>query len=271
MKQINRAYTLTDIAIPPGVNVWPKMAGELTSFSGIHYVLGNYTCPHIIEKGHGWVKTAAGIKEIMPGDMFCIMNDGQIEYYDDPQDPWLYYWIRLDGEAADELVRSWGFTPEEPWIHPDEPERVLDCFKNIHSMAENQAGLRSNVLAAELFRLADSIASHTPHQKSKSQQIVDRAKAVIETQMHSALNVSELAAWLNVDRTTLFHAFRKECDCSPIEYLREQRIKRACSILKTSNLNLTDIARMCGFSNDKYFIKTFRQLKGTSPRKFFKN
>jgi YesN/AraC family two-component response regulator len=28
---------------------------------------------------------------------------------------------------------------------------------------------------------------------------------------------------------------------------------------------------MCGFSNDKYFIKTFRQLKGASQRKYFNN
>ena len=265
------SYLLTDIERPPGLSVWPRQTGKLTSVSGVHFELGNYTCPHIIEKGRGWVKTSAGSKEMRPGDMFCIMNDGQIEYYDDSGKPWQYYWIHLDGEAADALVRSWGFTPDTPWIRPDEPERVLGCFKNILSMAETSNELRPNILAAELFKLSDAISNPEPYKKSRSQQIVDSARAIIESQLHAALNVTELASLLKIDRTTLFQAFRRECGCSPIEYLRKQRIKRACAMLESSDRSLTDIARMCGFANDKYFIKTFRQLKGASPRKFFSN
>jgi len=271
MNALNDACLLTDVTMPSGLSFWPKQVGRLSSQSGVHFELGNYTCPHIIEKGHGWVKTISGIQEVVPGDMFCIMNDGQIEYYDDPEDPWCYYWIHFDGKAADELVRSWGFSPDAPWIHPNAPEKVIDSFKNILSMAKATKELRPNVLAAELFRLADAICNPEPYQKSRSKQIIDRAKAIIESQLHSALNITELAALLNIDRTTLFHAFRKECNCSPIEYLRGKRIERACSILENGNRTLSDVARICGFSNDKYFIKTFRQLKGTSPRKFFNN
>lgn len=268
MKEINDTYTLTDVEIPPGLSVWPKIMGKLTSISGIHYELGNYTCPHIIEKGHGWIKVAGVIREMNPGDMFCIMNDSQIEYYDDPKNPWQYYWMHLDGDADDALIRSWGFTPDAPWIRPYKPERVLNSFRNIYDMARAPSPPRSNALASELFRLSDAISNQEPYRKSRSKQLVDRAQAIIESQLHTALNITELAVLLKVDRTTLFHAFRKECDCSPIEYLRKQRIERACSILKNNNRTLADLARICGFSSDKYFIKTFRQLKGTTPRKF---
>jgi AraC-like DNA-binding protein len=224
-----------------------------------------------VEKGRGWVKTTNSIQEIKPGDMFCIMNDCQIEYYDDPDDPWLYYWLHLNGKACNDLVREWGFSVNNPWLRPAEPERVIDGFKRIFAMSGTDSLPRPNALAAELFRLFDAIYNPEPYQENKSRQLVERAKAIIESQLHTSLNVTELAQALRVDRTTLFHAFRREFECSPIEYLRQQRIDRACRILSNSNRSLSDVARMCGFSNDKYFIKTFRQLKGASPRKYFNN
>lgn len=148
-------------------------------------------------------------------------------------------------------------------------KRIIDVFIKIQDMLNAPEPPRSNLIAAEFFRLCDAIHNPKPYKKTKSEQLIERAKAIIESQMHTALNITELASLLNVDRTTLFLAFRKECDCSPIDYLREQRIERACSILASSSkFNLSEIAGICGFSNDKYFIRTFQDLKGTSPRQF---
>lgn len=268
MNVINDAHPLTDLPIPIGLTVWPKVVGHLTSLTGVHYQLGNYTCIHIIEKGRGWINSGKHTKEVKPGDMFSIMENGQIEYYDDPADPWDFYWIHLLGDSVDTFVRAWGFTPEEPWFTPEKPSRILECFKKIYAMVSAPSLPRSYALATELFNLADAIYNPEPYEKSKSKQLYDRALAIIDSQLHTAINVSELATALNVDRTTLFHAFRKECGNSPVDVIREQRIERACSLLASSNRTIADIARICGFSNDKYFIKTFRQLKGTSPRKY---
>jgi len=265
---MNKAYALTDSAAPPGLGFWPKATGELASVSGIKYELGGYTCPHIIEKGCGWVNARGEIRKMRPGDMFCIMNDGEIEYYDDPKDPWTFHWIHIDGDSADALARSWGFSPETPWIRPEEPKRVLDGFKKVLAMARSPYPPRPNALAALLFNLSDSIQNPEPFRRSKSERLVERAKAIVETQLHTALNVAELADSLSVDRTTLFHAFRRECGLPPIDYLRERRIERACSILRNDDRTLADVARICGFSSDKYLIKTFKRLKGATPREF---
>lgn len=268
MDFIVEKYTLTGVEPPPGVNVWFKFTGRLTSVNGVRFELGRYTCPHVIEKGHGWVRAGNQIKEMRPGDMFCIMQDGEIEYYDDPGDPWIFCWMHIFGEDADRMMRSWGFTPEKPWFRPNRPERVLEGFNRIRELAEEEEKASPNLLAAELFKLADILDRKKVPVRSRNRQLADYADALIEANMHTGLNVSELAETMRVDRTTLFNVFKSELGCSPVDYIRKQRIVRACSMLRDSNMMIADIARLCGFNSDKYFIRTFKQIKGVTPGQF---
>lgn len=268
MRPINDSYLLSSIPAPPGVSVWPKFVGKLTSQTGIHYDLGGYVCPHIIEKGRGVVIVDGKTKEIGPGDMFCIMSGGRIEYRDDPKNPWSYYWIHLEGADADAIVESWGFTTEIPWLRPNDPDGVLESFKRIHEMSASEIQPRPNALAAEIFKLSDAVHMPESQIRTGSGELVGKAVEIIEAQLHTGLNVAELAALLKVERTTLFHAFRNERGCSPIEYIRLRRMERVCSLLKRKDRTLSEIARICGFSSDKYLIKTFNQLKGSTPSKW---
>jgi AraC-like DNA-binding protein len=260
-------YVIT-AASPPGLSTWFSTVGCLTSIDGVHYELGRYTCPHIIEKGRGWVRVENTVQELRPGDMFCIMNDGDIEYYDDPADPWRFYWLHLRGSGCDELIRSWNFTPEVPWRSPDEPDKILEKFKLLHAMAKDSKKTTANLIAAELFKLSDLLYEPSPLTHDRKAQVIDLAKALIEGKMHTGLNVSELASMMNMDRTTLFKVFKQQLKCSPVEYIRKKRIERASQMLQSTNRVLSEIASICGFSNEKYFIRTFRELKGITPGEF---
>ena len=271
MDFLNDFHFFSDVTAPPGVNVWPRLIGKLTSFSGIRHVLGGYICLHYIEKGRGWIKYNDSIQELKSGEMFCLKKNIEIEFYDDPDDPWQYYWLHLEGEDCENVVNSLGFEDSKPWNCPDEPERVLDIFKRIHGMARERLLPKSNSMASIMFELFDAISSSEPYALHNRERLVDNAKAVINSQMHTSLNVNEIAEILGVERTTLYHAFRGECGCSPIEYLRRKRIERACKILKNSQHSISETAKICGFSNSKYFTRTFCKLTGESPRDYRKN
>ena len=186
-------YPLTGVEPPPGINIWFKFTGRMTSVNGVRFELGRYTCPHIIEKGRGWVRAGNKVKEMGQGDMFCIMQDSDIEYYDDPDDPWTFSWAHIYGEDADRMMRDWGFSPEQPWLRPERPEKVLECFYHIREMAKDTGSIRPNLLAAEFFKLSDEVNSKELQPRSRSRQLVDYAVALIEANMHSGLNISELA------------------------------------------------------------------------------
>lgn len=62
--------------------------------------------------------------------------------------------------------------------------------------------------------------------------------------------------------------FKQMTGKTPIEYLNEYRIEKACRKLRHTDMSVTDIAFSCGFSDLSYFIKTFKKSIGVSPGKY---
>ena len=64
--------------------------------------------------------------------------------------------------------------------------------------------------------------------------------------------------------------FKKMTNKTPIDYLISYRIECSARLLYMSDISVTDIAYSCGFNDLSYFIKTFKHLKGVTPREFRK-
>ena len=59
---------------------------------------------------------------------------------------------------------------------------------------------------------------------------------------------------------------------TPLEYLTQIRIEQAKSYLINSNIySISEIADMCGFSDQYYFSRVFKKTVGVSPRDYKKN
>ena len=256
--------------MPPGMRVWVRQTGLYTSYSGSRHNLGGFVCPHIIVKGRGFINSGSEIKEVGPGDMFTILDHAMIEYYDQSDNPWQFYWLHLEGAECGEWVRSLGFSAEEPWLSPEHPNTALYCFSRIFNHLKDPSNLQAYALAALLFEMGNACKGIKPETGNCHSNLVERAENIIDSQLHVGLNINELAANLRVDRTTLFHAFKKHNGCSPVEFLQKKRITRACEMLTATNRNLKEISMACGFNSYKYLIKNFKKFKGVSPGEFRK-
>lgn len=49
---------------------------------------------------------------------------------------------------------------------------------------------------------------------------------------------------------------------APYQYLMQQRVERAKQLLKQQAISISDIALDCGFANQTYLTKVFRQMTG---------
>ncbi len=76
---------------------------------------------------------------------------------------------------------------------------------------------------------------------------------------------------LNRDiQNTKCRFFKEMTNRTPIEYLVFYRIERACEELSYGEKSITEVALDCGFNDLSYFIKTFKKLKGVSPKQYQK-
>ena len=66
----------------------------------------------------------------------------------------------------------------------------------------------------------------------------------------------------------LSHAFKKEYGVSPINYMLTRRIDESKYILAETDLSLSRIAQLLGFSSLSYFSQAFRKTQDISPMEF---
>lgn len=79
------------------------------------------------------------------------------------------------------------------------------------------------------------------------------------------LNTEYYANICNLSASRFQHIFKEQTGLSPSEYLMYVRIKRATSLLIETDLSVSQIADMLGFSSSTYFIRCFKKQTGTTP------
>ena len=100
---------------------------------------------------------------------------------------------------------------------------------------------------------------------------VEKFKALIEAKMgDSNLNVEDLGKDMGLSRVQLYRKIKSLTNYSPNELLRIARLKKAASLLASSDMTVAEIGYEVGFSSPSYFTKCYREQFGESPTDLLK-
>lgn len=91
---------------------------------------------------------------------------------------------------------------------------------------------------------------------------------VLNDRWNENFSLSGLSQAAGVHPTTISKHFPKYFSCTLGEYVRRLRVERSFSLIKQSNLSLTDVALECGFADQSHFIRVFKNLTGLLPSTF---
>jgi AraC family transcriptional regulator len=95
-----------------------------------------------------------------------------------------------------------------------------------------------------------------------------RVREALEDSYLLAPSLAELAAIGGVHPVHLSREFRKHYDTTIGEFIRKRRIEHACHLLTNSDKSLSEIALMCGFSDQSHFCAMFKTHTSLTPAKF---
>ncbi len=104
---------------------------------------------------------------------------------------------------------------------------------------------------------------------SKSDRdIMEDARKIIDSELAFAPSCEELAQRVNVSVSKLTKGFSSLYGISVHAYIIEQRLKRAATMLLESNLNVTQISALIGYSKPSNFSAAFKRKFGVSPKDY---
>lgn len=106
--------------------------------------------------------------------------------------------------------------------------------------------------------------------KGENLTIVEKAENYIEMNFAEAISMEEIAQKIHVHPSHLMRIFKKEKGITISNYRNLRRTKEAKELILYSNLSMTEIAMMVGFSNPQYFSKFFKEAEGVTPIEYKK-
>ena len=104
--------------------------------------------------------------------------------------------------------------------------------------------------------------------QSHGEKVVARAIDYIEANYNQPLRVRDVAAHIAISESRLAHVFKENTRRGINEYLHEFRIARACAALLEGNQPVGQIAADIGYSDSRFFHRTFRRQIGCSPTQY---
>ena len=98
-----------------------------------------------------------------------------------------------------------------------------------------------------------------------SLRVLRRARDRIDRDYAGQVGIPALAAEAGYSREHFIRAFRTAYGETPGRYRTRRRVERACELLRSANLTVTEICHLVGFTSLGSFSARFAEVTGLSP------
>lgn len=149
------------------------------------------------------------------------------------------------------------------------PQRYWDLFAAVVDLNAaytvcTQTRLRANVQEI----LCCIIQEYARKNSAPEGSYAESAMLFMEQNFPLPINCELIASEVGISPSHLRALFKKEYGTSLVSALNAIRIRHAKNMLKSGVFTLREVAEGCGFQNEYYFSRVFKELTGISPGKY---
>ncbi len=153
---------------------------------------------------------------------------------------------------------------EQGGVHPFYIDKVSSEFaKKVEKIKTVQEGI--DMMHDMIYKYCDLVKKHSMKNYS---MMVQKAIALIDSDLTADLSLRRQAELLNVNASYLSSLFKKETGVTLTEYVSKKRIDHAAFLLTSTNMQIQAIAQYCGIFDVNYFTKTFKKIMGKTPKEY---
>lgn len=131
--------------------------------------------------------------------------------------------------------------------------------------------LSNKHIAQAEFRDSEDVNTGVLEMSVIDKEFMEKAVAMIKSHIEdSNLDIDMMTRELCVSRASLYRKIKALTGMSPVELVRNIRLKYSYDLLKEGKMSIASVAYASGFSNPKYYSTCFKEQFGISPRDVFK-
>ena len=100
---------------------------------------------------------------------------------------------------------------------------------------------------------------------------IEKAIDYMKKNLHIAASLTQLSDGINMSYCHFIRRFKAYTGVTPSQYLINLRLDRAQQLLSETDLQIKEIAGLCGFENEYYFSNFFKDNLNIRPSKYRKD
>lgn len=101
--------------------------------------------------------------------------------------------------------------------------------------------------------------------------IISEIKNIVELEYRKDIGLDFVADKVNLSPAYVSYIFKKETGQTLLKYITDKKMDRAKKMLGDRNLKIMQVARGCGYENQSYFNKLFKNYFGVTPKQYREN
>ncbi|MBE6601403.1 MAG: helix-turn-helix transcriptional regulator [Ruminococcaceae bacterium] len=156
-------------------------------------------------------------------------------------------------------------------LSSDECARLSSLAQLIASDGATQDPVRSRLLLLLILHEAYALLPSAPvFRLNTPNNYIFEVVQYLTQHTEEALTEKQLAAKFHVSTTKLNTDFQRITNQTPKSFSKQIKLSRASDLLASTKLPIAEIAYLCGFSGESYFIQCFGKQIGVTPNAYRK-
>lgn len=160
---------------------------------------------------------------------------------------------------------------------PDQERVGAFLHRYFAALLEQGYALRAGKMVDSMDEIRSSFLACTRKSNVQKQERKEEGRAKMKEEVLAYLEThyrdpdlsqGQVADEFRISVYTLSRMFKKQVGVGFVEYVNYKRMEYAKELLLTTDYPVKTIAVMCGFANDNYFSKYFKNVVGESPSSF---
>ena len=219
---------------------------------------------HIVTQGTAVLRIADKQYSLKRGDIFFAFP--AYPYYIETQDDFEYIYISFMGSGAISFLSKCKITPDSPYN--DNLGFLCTMFENaIRRVTPHNANMLTESVLYYALSYFDNDASsfEAEGQASTDEFFKTIVNYVDHHYRENDMSLGRLSSVFSYTEKYLSSLFKKNMETGFVNYLNNLRIQFANELIEKGELNISEIAEACGYSDYSYFSKVYKKITGRTP------
>ena len=216
-----------------------------------------------VVSGRGELSADGECHPLIKGDCFFVDCRQPYNYKSSEDDPWEIMWVHFNGATSKQYYEYFS-SRSKSIFHPQFFDRVAASVSEIIDIYEhgrNYGEILCSKHIMDILTVALTSADNTQHYDSGLKEKLAMVHAYIEDHFSEDLSLEKLSLEFYISKFYLTREYKKIYGKTIFQHIITARINYGKKLLRFSDRSIEEIARMCGFNDQRYFARQFKKAE----------